>query len=764
MREAINDRIQVLVLSGDAGSGKTTLVQAVVSELSEDCLVVNFTDHVASFEDVIKNVASAVGCETIDVSREGKIQTIIEIGERLSASGKRVVALFDSAEQIYLATLERIRKMLEQLNSEEVRMQVLLCGRPLVLENLRQLAIVKFDEVPEKRYELTSLDLEDSLALIEYLANQSGNRDIDLFSLAAVKQAHLATEGNIAKLADLVSRSLNSMDPEQSLTLLARDAGGEKKEGGENWISNWQRYLDPRNFSRKHLGIAGAGICTGLVLLLLFSGKEEVEEIPEKPFPPAENFEKVEMAETAMPVKVQVEEVPDQIQDSEPDRAAELSSVNEREKEEVVVEPVELVEDPGEFVEPVAPDPSLKQVVAAETVVEEPVAEPVGDSQVEEPADSPAADIEDVVSEVVPQPDREATEVAEGVSEAEVLAEQLSRKAVAVAAGVALTETKAEDEPQSASEQPVPGAVTDLPPDPPTQIASAEPTQVDDDNGGISAADSPQVASRGDQENEEDQPVGPSQVPDDLPESEREIVVQEEGVQPLEESSIPLLVPANIKRRFDEVAGEELTQAPGDLPVDADIPLIESAAEKKKYETVQVIQKREINPPVQEREELTVQAPPAPQKVPEISADQDDRKIKIPVVEPVVVPDTAMVQPKITSSPQLKGEQLTARLAAGQSWLRGEKDDRYTLQVMVLKSADAESRVKRLLATQTTGDEEDFYVFRDKSFPPAYYVYYGEYSDMTEARQARNSIPNSLRGYRPYVLSVKGAVSKVNQN
>jgi septal ring-binding cell division protein DamX len=103
-------------------------------------------------------------------------------------------------------------------------------------------------------------------------------------------------------------------------------------------------------------------------------------------------------------------------------------------------------------------------------------------------------------------------------------------------------------------------------------------------------------------------------------------------------------------------------------------------------------------------------------------------------------------------------------VAAGASWLSGLKDDRYTVRLMVITSGDAEKKLKSMLGEKNYREQADkFYILRRESNPGVQYVYYGEYPTMTAARNARNTIPEFLRGYKPYAMSVKGAVQRAQQ-
>lgn len=84
----------------------------------------------------------------------------------------------------------------------------------------------------------------------------------------------------------------------------------------------------------------------------------------------------------------------------------------------------------------------------------------------------------------------------------------------------------------------------------------------------------------------------------------------------------------------------------------------------------------------------------------------------------------------------------------------------YTIQLMVLASAEAEENFKGLLAReQYAAIKDQLYLVR-KTVPPTLYIYYGSYPSMEEARQGRDRLPDFLRKNQPYPLPIAQAVKK----
>jgi septal ring-binding cell division protein DamX len=99
-------------------------------------------------------------------------------------------------------------------------------------------------------------------------------------------------------------------------------------------------------------------------------------------------------------------------------------------------------------------------------------------------------------------------------------------------------------------------------------------------------------------------------------------------------------------------------------------------------------------------------------------------------------------------------------LAAGNKWLAGEKNDHYTLQVIVLAADQAGDKLQGILHNEDQTTAGKFIILK-KSTPPATVIlFYGEYPTLTAAKEARNNLPPSLQKYTPYPVAIKHAVEK----
>lgn len=104
---------------------------------------------------------------------------------------------------------------------------------------------------------------------------------------------------------------------------------------------------------------------------------------------------------------------------------------------------------------------------------------------------------------------------------------------------------------------------------------------------------------------------------------------------------------------------------------------------------------------------------------------------------------------------QLLQDRLTASTSLVAASYRGAS----TIQLLTIAAADAEEQVVRLLDTPLFSREgQQLYIVRKRTNPPVYFIFYGIFDTLEQARQARNNMSFELRAHHPYPLVITDAL------
>jgi general secretion pathway protein A len=250
-------------LTGEVGTGKTTLCRLLLEQLPENTRVALVLNPRLSPEELLETI-----CEELRIDLAGKRGSLKSLVDALNhhlldayAQGLRVVLIIDEAQNLSVAALEQVRLLTNLETPTQKLLQILLLGQPelremLAREDLRQLA-----QRITARFHLTPLDAEETEAYLRHRFAVAGGQRFP-FTKLAVKRIH-AHSGGVPRLVNIIAER----------SLLAGYAHDEAQIG-ERWVDRAAREaLAPRLSRLPKPTVAktvGAALAVGLAAFLFW--------------------------------------------------------------------------------------------------------------------------------------------------------------------------------------------------------------------------------------------------------------------------------------------------------------------------------------------------------------------------------------------------------------------------------------------------------------------------------------------------------------
>jgi len=196
-------------LTGEVGTGKTTVCRALLEQLPPDVdVAMIFNPRLTSVE-----LLAAV-CDELRVSYPSGTTSLKVLVDALSralldahARGRRTVLIIDEAQNLSARVLEEIRLLTNLETTKEKLLQVILIGQPELAEllarrNLRQLA-----QRVTARYHLRSFTEEETRRYVQHRMEIAGQRQ-PIFTRLALHAAHRLSRGVPRLLNTICDRAL----------------------------------------------------------------------------------------------------------------------------------------------------------------------------------------------------------------------------------------------------------------------------------------------------------------------------------------------------------------------------------------------------------------------------------------------------------------------------------------------------------------------------------------------------------------------------
>lgn len=276
VKRALDERAAVVTITGEEGVGKSMICRMVEKELPPEVFSVYLPTPLESFDDVIRVLALEVGTDNADKPVSSKV-LVDEIAAELEIRESRLVVVFDQSERMYLATIERIRKMLDRINDGAVFLQIVFAGRPSLLENLKQLAICNFKDVEERHFSLHPLGLSETYAYLNHCAQQrSSSRSKNVFTPEAAKKIYSMARGNLRMTNMLAAKSLEAAETDTSFMVLLDNVADGDQGSGKN--GKKKTPVSRRQSSWRRWAYGGTGLAVLLAVAFLVFDDQVQEE------------------------------------------------------------------------------------------------------------------------------------------------------------------------------------------------------------------------------------------------------------------------------------------------------------------------------------------------------------------------------------------------------------------------------------------------------------------------------------------------------
>lgn len=171
----------VIVITGDIGSGKTTLIRHLLNHLDATSTVGLISNTHKGFGDIMQWVSMSFGLEHEGRDKVAMYRQFVDFLVGEFADGKRTVLIVDEAQNMGVETLEELR-LLSNINADKnLVLQIVLVGQPELRDTLRRPDLEQFAQRISADYHLDALDAGETREYIRHrLSVAGGNRRLFL--------------------------------------------------------------------------------------------------------------------------------------------------------------------------------------------------------------------------------------------------------------------------------------------------------------------------------------------------------------------------------------------------------------------------------------------------------------------------------------------------------------------------------------------------------------------------------------------------------
>ncbi len=185
-----------IVITGEVGAGKTTIVRGLLESLDSDSVVAaNLVSTQLDAEDTLRMVGAAFGVVVRDLSKSDLLMSLEAFLVTQISQGKRCLLIVDEAQNLTPRAVEELRMLSNFQFGKQALLQTFLVGQPEFREILQHPNMQQLRQRVTATCHIGPMDVEETRGYIEHRLKCVGADGRPSFEAQAFDAIHTATGG-----------------------------------------------------------------------------------------------------------------------------------------------------------------------------------------------------------------------------------------------------------------------------------------------------------------------------------------------------------------------------------------------------------------------------------------------------------------------------------------------------------------------------------------------------------------------------------------
>src|ERR1039457_3104763 len=171
-----------VVITGEIGAGKTTLIETFLRELQGDVVVAQINQPQLSPTEFLQSILVQFGFTPFDMKKPEVLATLNQFLVEQHVSGRKVLLIIDEAQNLTNRVLEELRMLSGIETTKEKVLRIILAGQPELNDKLNSPELVQLTQRVRLRFHLSALSKVETNAYIDHRLEVAGSQGRRLFT------------------------------------------------------------------------------------------------------------------------------------------------------------------------------------------------------------------------------------------------------------------------------------------------------------------------------------------------------------------------------------------------------------------------------------------------------------------------------------------------------------------------------------------------------------------------------------------------------
>jgi general secretion pathway protein A len=170
-----------VVITGEIGAGKTTLIETFLRELQSDAIVAQINQTQLSPTAFLQTVLVQFGFSPFNMKKPEVLATLQQFLTEQYSNGRKVLLIVDEAQNLSNRVLEEVRMLSGVETTKEKVLRIILAGQPELNDKLNSPELVQLTQRVRLRFHLTALSKAETNAYIDHRLEVAGSQGRRIF-------------------------------------------------------------------------------------------------------------------------------------------------------------------------------------------------------------------------------------------------------------------------------------------------------------------------------------------------------------------------------------------------------------------------------------------------------------------------------------------------------------------------------------------------------------------------------------------------------
>ncbi len=170
-----------VVITGEIGSGKTTLIETFLKEIDQDVVVAQINQTQISPIEFLQTLLAQFGFSPFRMRKAELLATLNNFLIEQYANGRKVLLIVDEAQNLTNKVLEEVRLLSGVETTKEKVLRIILAGQPELNDKLDSADLVQLKQRVRLRFHLNALDLAEMSSYVRHRLAIAGSAGREIF-------------------------------------------------------------------------------------------------------------------------------------------------------------------------------------------------------------------------------------------------------------------------------------------------------------------------------------------------------------------------------------------------------------------------------------------------------------------------------------------------------------------------------------------------------------------------------------------------------